>query len=154
MADGRSPAQYAADIADARDRLIAFAESCTARQWGAAPLEGDPRPVGVVVDHVAHAYEYLAGWIHEILMGQEVTVDSDLVDALNAEHAAAAAAVTNAEAVARLRRSGAAISELVSGCTAADLKAGDGRVERLAQIAARHADGHRAEMEAALAALG
>jgi hypothetical protein len=153
MADGRTPAQYAADIADARDRLIAFVESCTAPQWRAAPLEGDPRPVGVVADHVAHAYEYLASWMHQTLSGQPVTVNSDLVDALNAEHAAAAAAVTKADAVARLRHSGAAISSLVAGCTAADLKAGDGRVERLAQIAVRHADAHRTEMEAALAAL-
>jgi hypothetical protein len=43
---GRSPAQYAADIDAARDRLIAFVQSCTGQQWQAAPLQGDPRPVG------------------------------------------------------------------------------------------------------------
>ena len=150
--EGQSPAQYAAGIDQARDRLIAFVESCTAEQWRAAPLEGDPRPVGVVSDHVAHAYEYLATWMREILAGAAVTVNSDVVDALNAEHATAAAAVTPAETVAHLRRSGAAISALVAGCTAEDLKAGDGRVERLAQIAIRHADDHRSEIEAALAA--
>ena len=152
--EGQSPAQYAAGIDQARDRLIAFVESCTTEQWRAAPLEGDPRPVGVVTDHVAHAYEYLARWMREILAGAAVTVNSDVIDALNAEHAAAAAAVTPAEAVAHLRRSGAAISALVAGCTAADLKAGDGRVERFAQIAIRHADDHRTEMAAALAAPG
>jgi hypothetical protein len=150
--EGRSPAQYAADIDGARDRLIAFVESCTAEQWRAAPLAGDPRPVGVVTDHVAHAYEYLAGWMGEILAGEAVTVNSDIVDALNAEHAAAAITVTPAEAVAHLRRSGAAISALVAGCTSGDLQAGDGRVERMAQIAIRHADDHRTEMAAALAA--
>ena len=150
--EGRSPAQYAAGIDHARDRLIAFVESCTAEQWRAAPLEGDPRPVGVVSDHVAHAYEYLATWMREILAGAAVTVNSDVVDALNAEHAAAAATVTPAETVAHLHRSGAAISALVADCTAEDLKAGDGRVERLAQIAIRHADDHRSEIEAALAA--
>src|SRR5215469_8052960 len=150
--EGQSPAQYAAAIDQARDRLIAFVESCTAEQWRAAPLEGDPRPVGVVSDHVAHAYEYLATWMPEILAGAAVTVNSDVVDALNAEHATAAAAVTPAQTVAHLRRSGAAISALVAGCTAEDLKAGDGRVERLAQIAIRHADDHRSEIEAALAA--
>jgi hypothetical protein len=41
---------------------------------------------------------------------------------------------------------------LVAGCTAEDLQAGDGRVERLAQIATRHADDHRTEIETALAA--
>jgi hypothetical protein len=60
--------------------------------------------------------------------------------------------VTRSEAAGHLRRSGAAISALVAGCTAGDLKAGDGRVERLAQIAIRHADAHRTELEAALAA--
>ena len=150
--EGQSPAQYAAGIDQARDRLIAFVESCTAEQWRAAPLEGDPRPVGVVSDHVADAYEYLATWMREILAGATVTVNSDVVDALNAEHAATAAAMTRAETVAHLRRSGAAISALVASCTAEDLKAGDGRVERLAQIAIRHADEHRSEIEAALAA--
>jgi hypothetical protein len=62
----RSPAQYAAEVDGARDRLIAFVESCTSEQWHAAPLAGDPRPVGVVADHVAHAYEYLAGWMRHI----------------------------------------------------------------------------------------
>jgi hypothetical protein len=152
--EGQSPAQYAAGIDQARDRLIVFVESCTAEQWSAAPLQGDPRPVGVVADHVAHAYEYLAGWMREARAGGAVTVNSDIVDALNAEHAIAATAVTPAEAVAHLRRSGAAISALVTGCTAEDLKAGDGRVERLAQIAIRHADDHRTEIEAALAAAG
>jgi hypothetical protein len=92
--------------------------------------------------------------MREILAGATVTVNSDVVDALNAEHATAAAAMTPAETAAHLRRSGAAISALVAGCTAEDLKAGDGRVERLAQIAIRHADDHRSEIEAALAALG
>jgi len=148
----RSPAQYAADIDAARDRLVAFVESCTAEQWNAAPLQGDPRPAGVVADHVADAYEYLAGWIGQLLRGQTVTVNSGVVDALNAEHAAAAMGVTQAEAAEHLHRSGGAISALVAGCTAGDLKAGHGRVERLAQIAIRHADDHRTELEAALAA--
>jgi hypothetical protein len=60
--------------------------------------------------------------------------------------------VAPAEAVEHLRRSGAAISRLVAGCSAGDLQAGEGRVERLAQIAIRHADDHRAEIEAGLAA--
>jgi len=150
--DARSPAEYASEIDEARERLVVFVNGCSDEQWRAAPLDGDPRPVGVVVDHVAHAYEYLAGWMRQILGGQAVTVNSDVVDALNEEHAARAAAVTRAEAVEHLRRSGAAVSQLVTGCSAEDLQAGGGRVERLAQIAIRHADDHRAEIEAALAA--
>jgi hypothetical protein len=150
--DPRSPAQYASDIDAARERLVAFASGCTDEQWRAAPVDGDPRPVGVIVDHVAHSYEYLAGWMSQVLAGEAVTVDSDVVDDLNAEHATVAAAVTTAEAVEHLRRSGTAISRLVAGCTADELQASEGRVERFAQIAIRHPDNHRAEIEAGLAA--
>jgi hypothetical protein len=154
--DALDPAAYAAEIDAARDRLIGFVDGCSEEHWRAAPLalDGDPRPVAVVVDHVADAYEYLAGWIRQIAAGEKVDVNSDLVDDLNAEHAAQAAAVTRAEATGHLRRSGVAISELVAGLSVADLAADDGRARRLAQIAARHADGHRADLEAALARSG
>lgn len=153
-AAARGPAQYAAEIGAARDRLIGFVRGCTEEQWRSAPLDGDPRPVAVVVDHVADAYEYLAGWLRELVAGRPVTVNSDVVDALNAEHAAEAAAVSRAAAVQHLERSGTAMCELVTSLSAADLAAGGGRAERLAQIAVRHADDHRAEIEAALAAAG
>jgi DinB superfamily len=150
----QDPAAYAADIDAARERMIAFVASCTEQEWRAAPLDGDPRPVAVVVDHVADAYEYMAGWMRQIVAGRQVEVNSDVVDALNARHAQAATAVTKAGATEHLRRSGAAISGLVAGLSAADLAAGGGRVRRLAQISARHADDHRAEIETALAAQG
>jgi hypothetical protein len=148
--DLRGPAQYAAEIDAARDRLIAFAAGCTPEQWRSAPLDGDPRPMGVIVDHVAHAYEYLGGWMRQILDGEDVAVTSDMVDALNAEHAIAAAAVTRDAAIEHLRRSGTAFSGMVAGCSAAGLRAGGGSVARFAQIAIRHPDDHRAELEAAL----
>ena len=134
--------------------MIAFVSGCSDKDWRTAPLTGDPRPVAVVVDHVAHAYEYLAGWMRQIVAGERVEVNSDAVDALNAQHARDAAAVSKAEAEGHLGRSGVAISVLVAGLSAADLAAGDGRVRRLAQIAARHADEHRADIETALAARG
>ena len=152
--DARTGAAYAVDIDAARERMIGFVSGCTDEEWYAAPLNGDPRPVAVVVDHVAHAYEYLAGWMRQIVAGQQVEVNSDVVDALNAQHARAAAVVSKAEATGHLRRSGAAISGLVAGLSAADLAAGDGRVRRLAQIAIRHADDHRTDIDTALAARG
>ena len=148
--DVGSPARYAADIDAARDRLVAFAASCSPEQWRATPLAGDPRPVGVIVDHVAHAYEYMGGWVQRILDGEDVAVDGATVDALNAEHAVAAASVTPDEAIEHLRSSGAVFSRMVAGCSATGLQAGDGRVERFAQIAIRHPDDHRAELQAAL----
>jgi len=152
--DTRSPAACAADIDAARERMIAFVSGCSDQEWRTAPLTGDPRPVAVVVDHVAHAYEYLAGWMRQIVAGQRVEVNSDAVDALNAQHARDAVAVSKVEAAEHLRRSGVAISLLVAGLSPADLAAGDGRVRRLTQIAARHADDHRADIETALNAQG
>ncbi len=148
------PAAYAVGIEAARNRLIAFAAGCPDEQWRAAPLDGDPRPVAVVVDHVAHSYEYMSGWIRQAIAGQAVQVTEDLVDGLNAEHAAGSAAVSQAEAAEHLRGSGADISALIAGLSAADLDAADGLVGRFAQIAIRHADNHRADIEAALAARG
>jgi hypothetical protein len=92
--------------------------------------------------------------MRQIVAGQRVEVNSDAVDALNAQHARDAVAVSKVEATEHLRRSGAAISLLVAGLNAADLAADDGRVRRLAQIAARHADDHRADIETALTAQG
>jgi DinB superfamily len=152
--DDRDGAAYAASIEAARDRLIAFAIGCSEQEWRAAPLDGDPRPVAVVVDHVADSYEYLAGWIGELVAGQPVEVTGEIVDDLNADHAAEAAAVSQAEAAEHLRRSGTAISALVAGLSADDLAAGDGRVRLFAQIAIRHADNHRTDIESALAAQG
>jgi hypothetical protein len=152
--DTRSPAEYAADIGAARDRLISFAGRCTGEQWRSAPLDGDPRPVGVVVDHVADAYEYLAGWIRQLVAGQRPEVSNQVVDGLNAKHATAAAGITKDDAAGHLRVSGAAISELVGGLDAADLEIESGRVRLFAQIAVRHADYHRKDIEAALAAPG
>jgi hypothetical protein len=150
--DTRSPAELAADIDAARERLASFVAGCTDTDWRSAPLDGDPRPVGVVVDHVAHAYEYLAGWMRQLVAGQPVDVNNEVVDELNAEHARTAGSVTRAGTAGHLRRSGADIAALVAGLSAADLAAGDGRVRRLAQVAIRHADDHRSEIEAALAA--
>jgi hypothetical protein len=151
MTDPQSPADLATAIGAARDRLIRFAGRCTVSDWQAAPLPGDPRPVGVVVDHVAHAYEYLSGWLRDAQSGTPPAVSAGIVDELNAAHAAAGLC-SQADAVAHLHRSGDAIIDLVAGLRPDDLDANGGQGRRLAQIAIRHADDHRSEIEAALAA--
>lgn len=131
--------------------MIRFVQRCTDADWRAAPVDGDPRPVGVIADHVAHAYEYLSGWIADLVEGKPVQVDPDLIDELNAGHAGDATAVTPAHVTGHLRASGDAVISLVAGLDPAQLDLDDGRVRRLAVIAARHADGHRDQMEQALA---
>jgi hypothetical protein len=44
------------------------------------------------------------------------------------------------------------LSALVAGCGPGQLRAAEGQAERLAQVAIRHADNHRTEIEAGLAA--
>jgi hypothetical protein len=147
MTDTLSPAQRAEDIDASRQRLTDFVQSCTDEQWASSPVDGDPRPVGVIADHIAHAYEYLAGWIAEILDGGSPQVDGELVDDLNADHAAAIAIPTPAGVTEHLKSSGDTLIALVSGLEPDQLELGDGRVDRFAMIAARHADNHRQEIE-------
>ena len=149
MTDNLSPADHAAEIDAARQRLTAFVEDCTEAQWASSPVDGDPRPVGVITDHVANAYEYLAGWITELLEGGSPHVDSNVVDGLNADHAAtdAVPTPTPAQVTEHLKSSGDALISLVNGLDAAQLELGDGRVARFAVIAARHADSHREEIQ-------
>jgi len=146
--------EHAAQIAAARDRLLTFAAACTDEIWHATPLavHGDHRTIGIIVDHVAHGYEYMGGWMREILAGRTPEVDGALVDRLNAAHAASAGHLTQAGAMEHLTRSGDELIGLVAGLGEADLNAGAGRVRRFAEIAARHSDTHRTDIEDALRA--
>jgi len=144
--------ELAGAVAEARQRLLGFVQACSEEQWASAPLAGDddPRTVAVVVDHVADAYEYLAGWIDALARGETPEVNRDVVDDLNARHAAAVTAPTRDAVTAHLARSGDAIVALISSLAPEQVAGDRGRVLRFAEIAARHADSHRAELEAAL----
>jgi len=153
MTEPQSPADLARSIDAARQRLTSFVQ-CTEAEWRSAPVAGDPRPVGVIADHVAHAYEYLARWIGDLASGKPVEVNAAVVDELNAGHAAQAGSVTAAQVTGHLRSSGDAIIAVVADLSPEQLEAGHGRARRLATIAIRHADDHRKELSEALAADG
>jgi DinB superfamily len=152
MTDAVTPSDHVAAIAASLDRLQAFAAACPDDVWRAAPLsnQGDGRTVGVIVDHVADSCDYIGAWLRAIVAGEDPPVSPELVDQFNAAHAADHAGVTQADAVAHLQRSGDAVIALVGSLTDSDLELADGRVGRFAQILARHPDGHRTEIEAAL----
>ncbi len=154
MTDEMTPADHARSIDEARQRLISFVRQCTDTDWRAAPVDGDPRPVGVIADHVAHSYEYLGGWISDLVAGKPVDVNAEVVDDLNAGHAGGAGMLTPAEVVGHLGSSGDALIALISGLESAKLDLDGGRVRRFAQVAARHPDNHRTEIEVALATAG
>jgi DinB superfamily len=141
------------DVVAARQRLIEFVDRCPPRLWTSSPLaDGDPRPVAVIVDHVADAYEYLGSFVSTLARGETVEVSPDIVDELNARHAAATRAPTPEDAVAHLVRSGDRFVALVRSLPPEQVAhAGGGvTVARFAQIAALHADSHRTELEVAL----
>ena len=141
----------ARDVSAARERLIEFVRQCPEDQWQARPLaEGDPRTVAVIVDHVADAYEYIGAWLDQLARGEAVEVTPAVVDELNARHAAAVRAPARDAVIAHLAHSGDAIVTLVSSLGDEELAGDEGRVARLARIAALHAEGHRDELEAAL----
>lgn len=143
--------ELAHEVAATRQRLIEFVARCPADRWDACPLaEGDPRSVGVIVDHVADAYEYIGAWIGGLARGEAVEVSPALVDELNARHAATVTAPARDAVIEHLRRSGDAIVALVGSLAPEQLSVGDGRIARLAHIAAVHADTHRDELQAAL----
>jgi hypothetical protein len=147
------PEEAARKIADARARLLTFAVGCSVQQWCSSPLgeADDPRSVSVIVDHVADAYDYIYGWLTTLVGGGAVEVSPDVVDELNARHAEKAAVIELDEVAAHLRTSGDVLIGFVGQLSADDLTIDGGRVALFCEIAARHADSHRTELEAGLA---
>jgi hypothetical protein len=143
--------QLAEEIVRSRDGIAAMARGCRPEQWRARPLAGDGRPVGVVIDHVADSYRYMGRWIRRLVAGDPIEVSAEIIDALNARHAEAAANVTKEEAFDHLQECGDEFASLVRSFSDADLDSGDGRVRRFALIAIRHAGDHGAEIETGLA---
>ncbi len=137
-------------VVAARQRLIEFVDRCPPGLWISSPLaDGDPRPVAVIVDHVADAYEYLGSFVSSLARGEPVEVSPDIVDGLNARHAGAGPAPTPEQAVAHLVRSGDRFVGLVRSLPPEQITGGGGGVTiaRFAEIAALHADSHRTELE-------
>ena len=143
-------ADLAREVSEARARLIEFVGRCPDNDWTSSPLADDPRTVAVIVDHVADAYEYLGSWVDGLARGEPAEVTPAVVDELNAQHAASLGAPSRDSAIEHLVRSGDAFVALVESLGAEQLSAEEGRITRFAEIAARHADSHRADLEAAL----
>ena len=174
MMQALTPSEHAAAIAASLDRMLAFVAGCPDEDWTARPLRGrgDARPVCIIADHVAHAYDYMSGWVREIVADGEPEIDVALIDRLNAEHAREAeqaaeahppgdtglagetvgttVLISKAQASEHLRTSGGAFVALIRDLAPSDLQRQNGRVRRFAEIAARHPDTHRSEIVEAL----
>jgi hypothetical protein len=145
-------AELAREVVAARARLIEFVGRCTDDKWTSQPLAEDPRPVAVIVDHIADAYEYLGSFVGKLSRGEPVEVSGAIVDELNARHAAAVHAPTREAVIDHLARSGDDFVAFVEPMDAHELggEGGGVTIARFAQIAALHADDHRVALEEAL----
>lgn len=97
--------------------LAAYAEGLGDEAWS-TPVAGDGRPVGVVVHHVASAYQIEVDLAEAIASGNAIEgVTWDAVHQMNAQHAAANSEVSKAEALELLRSNAATAAERVRAMT-------------------------------------
>jgi DinB superfamily len=101
------PSQYSAELEQANEDAIAFALSCSPREW-VTVVPGEGWPVCVVVHHIAEGYELVSGWIDCALAGDPIEDTEEGIDAANLRHAQQYAGVGVAETVELLRDKGAA----------------------------------------------
>jgi hypothetical protein len=120
-AEGRSPSvegrQRANDLADRLEQggraLAAFAGALSKAEWQ-TPLPGDGRRIGVVVHHVASVYPVEIQLAQTVAAGKPVEgVTPEVINEMNARHAAENADVTMPVALALLRRNYAAAAAAI-----------------------------------------
>jgi hypothetical protein len=99
-------------LAAANDELVALVEQLTDLQWRAVTA-AEHWPIGVVADHVAHAYPSLGQTVATIAAGGLVETTWALLDEANARHAAAFGDRGKTETLSALRRNGAQLVALL-----------------------------------------
>src|SRR5262245_48026944 len=117
----RVRAQRAAALADRLEQgaraLIAFASGHTDAEWQVR-MPKDGRTIGVIVHHVASVYPVEIQLAQLLAAGTAVTgVTADDINKMNAEHAAANAAVTREAAIDLLRQNSAAAAAAIRALT-------------------------------------
>ena len=99
------------------DEVIAVVEGCSDAQWATlVPEEG--RTVGVLCHHVAERYHFQTQLVQALSTGEAgPPVDIEAIHAANAQHMDRYASCTKDEALALLRRNGAAAKAVVEALT-------------------------------------
>ena len=101
--------------------LASLAEGLTSSEW-VTRLPHDGRPFGVVVHHVATMYPLEIQLAQAIASGKPIEgVTSDVVDQINAKHAADFAGVSKEAALELLRRNSAAAAAAIRALSDAEL---------------------------------
>ncbi len=103
--------------------VIAAVDSLSEAQWGSLSA-AEHWSHGVVAHHIAVDHEAIAGLVQTIATGGTVPpLDSDALDAINAEHAAEAANCTKEETLALLRTEGMSAASMLRGLSDEQLDA-------------------------------
>ena len=113
----------AARIEEGANTLAAFAEKLTDAEW-ATPVSnnGDRRPIGIIVHHVASMYPIEIDVARVVASGKAVTeVTWQVVANINAAHARENAAVTKAAALELLRKNSREAAAAVRAMTDEEL---------------------------------
>ena len=122
-AGSRRAGRLADRIEEGATALAAFAEGITAEEWTRPVSKTDPRPVGVIVDHVANMYPIEIDAARVVASGKAFEVGWDAVAGVNAQHATEKAGVTKQAAIERLRKNSRDAAAVVRGFTDEQLDA-------------------------------
>ena len=149
-------AALADDFAAANAEAVAFVLACSDADWQTV-VPGEGWTVGVVLHHIAEGHTNGERWLPAMARGEGVTDTASDIDDKNVEHAARAAAVSQAETVELLTENGARLESVLRALSDEDLErvAYFGPAERpmptkaLAAVAARHVREHLGHARAA-----
>jgi hypothetical protein len=94
--------------------LIEFAQNLSPAQWQQAALDGDRRPVGVIVHHVASVYPIEIQLAQAVAAGTPMTdVTWPVIHTMNANHFIEAGAVTREAAIQLLKKNSTDAAEAI-----------------------------------------
>lgn len=114
--------QLANRIEEGAAGLAAFVEKLSEAEWQTPVSESDHRSIGVAVHHVASMYPIEINIAKAMAAGNAVTdVTAEVVNQINAKHAAENAQVSKEEALELLRRNSRAAAESVRALTDEEL---------------------------------
>jgi hypothetical protein len=108
--------ELAKRFAQANGDFIAYIEKIPEERWGKIVGAEDPRPVGVVANHVAWGYAFEQRHFQAMAAGQSLSaVSMAEIDTFNAEHARQWQSLSKGEVLAALRTTGEVVASWVRG---------------------------------------
>jgi DinB superfamily len=152
-------AELATRLTNINADLIALLENCSPADW-LAVCAGEQWPVCAVAHHIAVSERVIASWIRRVARGTAVPITHQMVDAGNAQEAAANARCDQQETIDLLRKHGAIALDTIRGldddqlATRAAMGPANGRElsakQVIERVLFRHVEGHAASIHASI----